>query len=423
MEIRQKKSFLNSIGFIVVLYYLFFTYIPQMLFHTLMKEEYSKKYFGIMYSPFSVFIVLFFFILGIVLIDRVLPRVKIKIKTIHFNNIISIINLLGIVIFLIASIYFYMKYDISFRHQHRLRETGIIIKLLWFLKMYIYFYVFFLFVKFTNDKLNSLDRFKLLLILIGWFLSVTSSLQMPLIIIVLFLLLSNNNKLFFKQKKTFNLLNAVVLFFVGLFIVFFMIFIGYANKIGIEGTLELFEDPTKIYMVIAHIITRVSSSYVSLLVVLNEHIFDLFMQLNVIFGHLDTFFLRINSFLPIFNVSMEDIETVSRTNFLITHIDNYLPRSGASPGLLATIFYMPIFPLNFLFILLYTLLIIRVLNMYFNKVEREFSIITKFILLYFIFVLFETPLNLLVVIDPIIVFFCLFLVGHFFINNRIEVTK
>jgi len=319
------------------------------------------------------------------------------------------------------------KYGVDFRHQHRLNETGIIIKLLWFLKMYVYFYAFFIFTKILNkENIRKLSKINLFLILIGWFITVTSSLQLPLVFILFIMLfLSKNyqNKLLFRRhQKNFISIKSITFSIIIILIVFSMLFLGYSNKIGFAKTVDLFTDSSKIGNVISHIITRVSSSYMSLLLLMNEHFYDFNLQMGSYSGHFETFLSRLSSFLPIFDYHLNDIGTVSRTNFLLTNVDNYLPISGSSPGLLATVFYIPFFPINLLFVLLYTLLIIRTINVYIVISSSSLSIFAKLIILYFVFVLFESPLSLLIIIEPITIFFSLFLFVSYFNSRRLNTT-
>ena len=414
-----KNSFTKSIGFSIILYYLIFTYLIQFILHSIFPEIYNVKYriaedFGII-----AVLVVVLFILLLIFLDLIIPKVKYVIKSNFIFKVASTINLLLITFFLIFSIYFASRYGVDFRHHHRLNEAGMIIKLLWFLKMYVYFYVFYCFSKIINkENINSLMRIKLFIILIGWFLSLTSSLQVPLIIIIIMLFTPQGfkNKLFFvkNNKNIFLSFKNIFIFIILIVSLSIMVFLGYANKIGFERAIELFTDIEKIYLVFTHIITRVSSSYASLVILSNEYLFDINLQFSIIEGHIQTFLLRLSSILPIFDYQLTEIKSVSRSNYLLIHVSNYLPISGTSPGLLATIFYIPIFPISFILVGLYTVMIIRTVNRYINTPSSNLSILTKLILFYLLFILFESPLNLLIIMHPIFLFFILFISVSFF---------
>lgn len=424
---ESKIAFNKSIGFYILFLYVFLTYIPQIIFHVAFHEYYLEHYNGANNNPFSILPIIILFYISIIIVNTILPKIKMNLKfSYNMQKILSIISFILIVLFLISSIYFYENYSISFRATNRLRDTSLIIKLLFFLREFAWFYVFYHFTRILRgNSLSFMVKFKLLLIFIGWLLSLTASLSIPLFFVILLMLIFNKRLfIMLTDKKMSKLKYTFIILFAVLFVLF-AIFFGYANKFGIEEAYKMFTDSDLIYYLFSRTLARLSTSYESAIELFTLHMQDLNMQLNAINGFIDTFLSRLSSITHLFEYHITKIETINRMNFFIlfTPLHWHLEFAGASPGLLATIFYIPIFPFNFLFIALYIVIIIRVTNKYVPMKFQDLNIFGKFILLYLTFRFYEAPLDFLYIIEPKFFFILLFIFGSLFQTNLREYRK
>jgi hypothetical protein len=412
---ETKISLYKSIGFYILSIYVFLTYIPQISFHIIFHQYFLEHYNGANKNPFLILIILLFFYISIVLVNEIFPKIRLKVKfSDNINLLMSILSFILIFLFLIASIKFYTEYTISFRATHRLRETSLIIKILFFLREFAWFYVFYQLVNILRgNKLNFIIRFNLFLILIAWVLSLTASLSIPLVFIILLILLFNNKLLIILTNKNISGFKFFIISIFAIVFVLFAIFFGYANKFGMEKAYVMFSDSDLMYYLFSRTLARLSTSYEAAIQLFSMHFQDFNIQLMAVNGFIDTFLSRLASITHLFDYHVSDIETINRMNFFIlfTPLHWHLEFAGASPGLLATIFYIPVFPFNFLFIALYVVIIMRATNRYIPNRFQDFNIFGKFILLYLIFRLFEAPLDIFYIIEPKFFFVILFLLG------------
>ena len=97
--------------------------------------------------------------------------------------------------------------------------------------------------------------------------------------------------------------------------------------------------------------------------------------------------------------------SVNRMNYLQIFDMDTRERTGASPGLVASFFYIPFFPFNFLFIVFYTIFILRYFNKGFqNNITYKFSPLLNIIILYFLIPMFESPVDLINFIGPTFIY-------------------
>jgi len=424
----MKTDFVKSIGFKVFLFYLFFTYIVQIFFHLFFYDKFQFYYNGANVNPLWIILFLIVYIFLVIAIDSILPHIKIKKKfSLRTKKVLNFFGDILIFLFFISSIYFALHYDISFRHHHRMRETGVLIQIMFFLKEFIFMYVFFQFFKVLNGHILSFQtNFRLIIILISWLLTVTSSLNAIMVMIILSIIFS---KKFHKiLLKTYDRLSLKIFFFYLLFLcaILLSVMVGIINKKGLEETFNIFNNKDLIYNMFSMIITRVSSSYASLLELLDNYFIDLDLYLQTLTGFFHTFLNRLSIAIPFFDYHLQGIETVNRENFIILYTsENFLERAGASPGLLASIFYTPlIFPVNFIYIIVYTILIIRVLNNYIkNYLSQQCTLICLLILYYFITHFFEAPLDIFYIINPTNITIFMYLLGRRYYNEYHIIQK
>jgi hypothetical protein len=85
-------------------------------------------------------------------------------------------------------------------------------------------------------------------------------------------------------------------------------------------------------------------------------------------------------------------------------------RTGAAPGVIASSFYLPYFPVNFILIAIYTVFILRKLSKAVKYAKKSFNFLGRFMLLfYFATTLFANPIGYLNFIDPTFLYLLMFL--------------
>jgi hypothetical protein len=292
------------------------------------------------------------------------------------------------------------------------------VKILWFIRMYGAFYIFYIFAFVLNgNKLSFFTKIKIFTIIVAWALSLTGSLQLLLILIGILLIFSPYQKLqrlFIKKQNKFSILKLLLVIFISIPVVLAVIFLGFANKIGVDKTIEMFSDYSLLHTLVSHIALRMSTSYTSVLFMVGDHFFDISLQLDTYLSSYETFLNRLANITHLFEYPLDSYRSVNRTNYLLLFIPNFHPRAGASPGLLASIYYIPTFPLNFIFMGAFVLLIIRSVNRYIKKSSKELTLLSKLIIVYFITPIFESPLNMLSIIEPTFFYFFIFIIMSYF---------
>ena len=377
-----------------------------MVFHYFFTDELATLFYGTEGSIFLVLLLIGIFVVTLPIINSILPFLKGFCVSQQTMRQLNVAATLLIILFVIASAYFYFNHGIHFRHQERLRNAGILVKLLFFLNFFAKYYVFVMLVKYVKGlEFNRLNKLNLLMILIGSILSLNASMTIIFIFLIAVLLIFP--KLFILKINFFQML---FLGFILLFLGIAVVFMGHANKVGIAKALIIFTDWEMIEYVFVHLIKRVSTSYMSLQNMLCNYPFDLELQLKTFSSSFESFMQRLNVVIPLYEAPQEEIVSVNRTNFLLLYIP-YNNHAGTSPGLLASIFYLPFF--GFFLIALYTLAVIRSINRYFYDQHHHLNIIGTLMVFFFALSLFESPLNMLTIINPVVLYFVLFYVGSY----------
>jgi hypothetical protein len=408
-------KFVDSVGFFVFCLYLFLHYVPQLFFHQIFYDQFVRQYEYVNVSLFFPVLFIFLFLLVVVLVEKVSPKIKIRFVFKNYQVLTQIILSGVIILFLLFSIYFKINYGIGFRHEYRLRDAGRIVQVLWVFRSVLMVYIFFLLSRFFSGKSPSVfNKLQLFFTAVAYFLSLNGSTDVFCILILCLFLFINKDRVkifFFRQSISLRITTLIkgVCFFLGMgCVVFVVVFIGVANKIGSEQAVRFFLEIDLIKELVMSVILRLSTDYVSLLNVYRG-LFDYGIQQEVIIGYGQRIFDRINLLFPILSIGLSDeINTVNRLNYLTIFNNKTLPIAGTSPGLLGSIAYLPIFPFNIIIIVMYSLFIIRAINRYFPMPARVLNLVSKFIILYFVGFLFSSPLDLLVVFEPQVMYFALF---------------
>lgn len=374
-------------------------YLPGLFFFPFFSEAYSRyfNYSGHLYSyffiVFTTFCILVF--ISFLIIDK-LPFLKIR--TLKSRLTISFISFV-IFLYFIFSLYFFINFSSSFRHQNRLSDAGGIVTALFFLKPLIYFLVALMLIHILNGNvLGKVTKLLLLLILVSTILFLNSSLQfivIPIILIMLFsphLLVIKLNKIKFRYVFGF-------IFLVPLFL-FAVIFIGVGNKVGYEFLLS----ETGFYYLKGFgniLFPRLSTSLFSSVILFEYYLQGFSYSDKVIDGISSTLFNRLSLLFPFDNFNSDIISTINRLNYLtvFNSESGYAARAGASPGIISSVFYMPYFPFTIFLIPIYIALIFKAIKYHMGP-NLKMNTLSMLILPYLILSLFEAPLNIFYIIDP-----------------------
>jgi len=402
-----------SIGFKLLLLYSVIFYVPQFFFSMVFSDYYSIEYRGLdMRSLVPALIILFLIIT--LLVEKTLPKFKFRYAVGYKTVLIFRLTfLLFSLLFFVISVYFSINYGIDFRHNGPpILESGGQIVLLWFLKEISRFYLFFLLIKRINAiKISNLEIAALLFFGLGWMLSITASFEIPFIVILAFVLFAPSSMWIkeknFKEKFQFNKLILITSI---LILPIVAIFFGYANKIGFDRAILLFSDADQIMEVLMHVIRRVSSSFASASNAISSYAWDIDFQIETTIKPLNKFLERLDILLGRGVIDYtEGLNTVSRVNYLNLYQDAYLPISGASPGLYASVLMIPFFPINILIFSIFVVFINKAFSRYFPNIRgsMRLSPLAYFSLFYFYYYLFDSPIDLLKFIDPYFLYFML----------------
>ncbi|MBF4986193.1 hypothetical protein FNJ87_18355 [Nonlabens mediterrranea] len=398
----------NNFFKILLLFFSTFYFYPFIL-HLFFKEEFSLIYreSNLFESQlFTIIIVMVFFIFYKF-------KNNYRIINIHLPGLIWNRNILYILTFLffILSAYFYVKYDYQFRHKgEHLSETGGIIIFLTALRSFFKAYLFLNFLYFLRKGKSLGSPFIYLLIAISFWLSKVSSMDIPLIILPILFSIKKGNLLTQKIKvkiKIFN--NIFTRIALALVIVILIVFMGVANKIGFERAQQSFSDTTFLSSIVFSTSLRFSTYYASVFGAYSASEQDSDSTNEAIYG---TFINTVNrgEYLITGNLVKEKPEfwSVYRANFMNLFLDNSNPRTGASPGIVASAFYFPSTVLGFFIIFLYIWFVVSNLKVILNYNTSKLNLVG--ILFGFIFVIpfFESPFDYINIFNPsfIYLYFC-----------------
>ena len=414
----------DTVTYKILFIYIFTHYIIQIFIHNIYYEKLLDKFNGVNYSFLYVLFSIIFFLIIFFIVNRVIPFFYFSFKIKKISNIKSFLKWIFLILFFISALNFSMNYGLNFRHSNRLSETGFLVQILGFLRIIAIYIVFTYFTYIIRGNLLLIkDRIYLFILFFSYSLCITGSLHVVFLPIVLMLVFLSNNKLkIILINQNISMKKAILFFGIALIISIGVVFVGIANKIGVEKTFNLFIDSEMLDYILSLVSMRVSTSYFSLLIMAHDHIFNYDLQFNIYMMHLQNFLDRLMFIMSISDyTNTQEIQSINRFNYLILFKNDISNTAGAAPGLIASIFYLPIFPINFLLMSIYLVMIFRILNIYIGY--KKLSFIAIVIIYYFLFVFFEAPPLILRIIDPMSLYFTLFIFGVFFIKQDNDKIK
>jgi hypothetical protein len=403
------RRFSPGVGELSVLLYCLVTYVPQFILHVVSEEALMTRYrigFGVQY--------LALFIPGFLLLTfalhRIIPPISIGYHSIarsigrvfesHLNTLLGL-ALLGL------AVRFKIEYGINFRHSGPLfSQSDASAILLMFSKPYItawFVYHIALNARGQHYRYRRAQVQGVLFIAI-LILSLTAAMDVaPIAWGALFVLAGGRRlrALFVRPGRyRFKIRHAVLVVLgapvaVGLAVL--MVWIGYANKMGAEGTASLIKE-VGVGKVAELTMVRTSSSYAAAIVFAEHNLLDFELYEQVWRVPLENVPYRLSL---IFDKPLNRpvVTAIAQINYF-TEAEPAKERAGASPGLVASAFYAAPFPIGFLLIALYTIFVMRVINLPFAAMSGQPRIIAALFAALFTYTLFESPLDYLVFVDP-----------------------
>lgn len=405
LTVRGKisKSTYKLFGLYIVVFYA----VP-FLAHLLYPGEFSSLYQNTDILWPLTFILLI--CMGVFLFDIILPRLKFPSLIIApFTTIIKHdrLNFVLAIVFLVSAVYFFQNFSINFRHKQSISEAGGIMMSLFFCRIYFKAFIFYKLSKFyLGQQINGKERITLFIVFLSFIFSLNSSWD-AVFIFVLFILLIQKGDEVFSTKAISNisqLFKKYINYIILILVFTAVIFIGYANKVGSEKTLELFG---QIELLFLKVVKRLSVWYISVLTAGVNYFENTSYAIEPFLGTIQSVWYRIGRLLD-FDIPKPEIWSINRMNYLHLFIENKNPRTGSSPGLFASLFYVPFLPISFFVITCYTVYVLRKFSDVFLRRKKNISSIGLFILLFFMIPLFESPVNLMNVLDKGFIYFIFF---------------
>mgnify|MGYP000313930657 CR=1 FL=1 len=390
-------------------------YFPGLALYPFFEAEFQQYYHyqGSPYAAFllAFFVYFFFFSMVYYFLDK-LPYVRVRRLPARWGMLVVAAL---VVLYFVCCLYFYVNYDAGFRHTNRLANTGLLVKGMFVVQPMVYIYILFCIVHVVNGfSIGKINRKLLLVLLVSQVLSLNSSLQVFSMVFLVLLLFKP--ELYWRKLRGVNIyytLGAVLLLPLVLGGVIIM---GVGNKVGFGF---LFTEEGLAYLVgsIGLIVARVSSSLFSLATLFDCCIFDPTPSFNAFQGFINTVMNRLGLILPGLNFETGLINTVNRSNFL-TVFQGYIARAGASPGPLASMFYMPIFPFGVIMLPLLHVCIAKTISYHVENGVR-YNVLSMVAIPYFILPFFEAPLNIFYIIDPVFIAFLFLFLCRFFLSKKV----
>lgn len=389
----------NKVFYSSVYYILFFIYFPGLVFYPFFESSF-KFYFNYLTNPFfPLTVVCAAFIFVYALSSYVFQKVSCKNIYYFGGQRVSFVLILISFLYFISAIDFFLNYESSFRHKSRLSDAGPLVTILFALKpIFDYIILMLVIYRVNGERFGVLTKVSILFISTASLISINSSLQV-VVIPILYLLIFRPS--LFVKESSISFAKLSLIIFVAPLILISVLFIGIGNKIGYDILLSerVFD---YIYSISGEIVTRVSTSLLTVTMLWDSFNGDFFRYLDLSLASgsslISTFQNRLYLLLGTgFDKGL--IDTVDRTNFLLLFRE-YHARAGASPGILGSMYYFPVFPLGFIIIPVFYAYLMRRFSSHLNGNVRVNNIFILSIA-YLSLGLFESPLNFFMFIDPI----------------------
>ncbi len=403
----------NNIKSILIAYLGCFFIVPVFI-HAFYKPILDFQFNG-MDNYFIILLILFFWISAYIVMiffkSIINPMKPILPSLLDYSSL----NKVLIIIFSVVSVVFYFSYGINFRHTTSISEAEAWVSFLLILRNYIKAFLFIAVIKLISNRKAQVENHYFFIIGFSFYLSMISSFDIILILTSL-LISFNKTSLIFKSRKnkTTFLNNFLVRSILIIFTVIATLFIGTANKVGIDRASNEIFNKTTFSLTLGSLGMRASVWYASVFsayegysknkdeikYAMNGTFRNLFNRLGYIYGQTEIKKLKYWS--------------VMRANYLSLWKNNLNPKSGTSPGVVASIFFFPYHIFGFFLLAIFTGFILARISLVIDNKERRINLLGSFILVFFLMPYFESPLDLINFIDPYIIYMILTLISFKF---------
>lgn len=375
-------------------------YLPGIFYSFLFSEafkEYYSNFNGVALTALPIIALFFVLYFCIYFVFSNFPRLKI----VKLSHVFAVwLFFLLAAVYFISSAYFFMAFDVSFRHSSRLAEGGVLVALMFFLKPLVYIYILFYIVSILNGaRRGPISKCTLFLIFCGSILSINSALQIVFIFILLAIIFAPR----FLSLSLFKLgfRRLFLIFMLGPLLCVSVVVMGVGNKVGFDFLIS-HQGVEYLKGYVGVLFSRMSTSLMSLVIISQNFFFDPQLSLSSLSSFYSTFTNRLSIIVPgFFSFDYSLIDTVNRMNY-VEVFASHAQRAGASPGIISSIYFFPIYPLGFLFVPMFLVLISRLISYHLND-SAEVSLFGMFCIPYLVLGVFEAPLNIIYVFDPVFV--------------------
>lgn len=431
-EPKKNKYRINKSVYAIFIFYISLFYFVPLIVNLCYPDEYAMLYVGT--KSKMPFLLVPLFLLLVYFMDLGVPNLRI----IDFRPIGKLFesgwfNYIMILIFFALAINFSLKYSLNFRQSH---ETSIIaagpeVIVMLALRSYATVYILYILLKRVNG-LSVFKREKVLLMIItgGFIITITGSTDMLFILLSLLLIFNKEKLLFVKKvakRKNFivSFLKGILIMILLLVLISSVIFIGNANKIGLDKAVDIFTDKENLNLILVATSLRISNWYASLLAVGNRGFFNNSLAYNTIGGIIGNFFYQLGSMIGV-TVVKPEVWSAARMNYLQTYTDLESSTTGSSPGLIASCIYIPFFPSGMFLLSFYTVAVLRNLSKAFSTANVKLNGLALVILMFFITSFFDSPLDMLNIFNPSVIIAIFFLAATnnvAYLNRKMRLEK
>lgn len=297
-------------------------------------------------------------------------------------------------VFFIVCLYFYLNYDMSFRHLNRIKNTNSLVTIMFALRPFFRLWILVATFRVLRDKTMT-KRISIIATILGlsFYFSLTSASDVLTILMCTALAISRlvDIEKFYKvplfSLKTFAVSVALLS----------VVYFGFANKKNLDQRInptEFARDFGDVYL--EALLSRLSVHAASTFIAFETNDYsDAYRS-----WFSEVVFTQINNAKKLIGISFSDeINTLARRNYFYLFKEaRYASRTGTSPGFIASFLYMPFFPLN----LIFGLALLRfVFTRLFHGVYGKIPNLLLFISVYTLMPFFDGFQHILFLVDPI----------------------
>ncbi len=307
---------------------------------------------------------------------------------------------------MVVGFYFKLNYGLDFRQSgDKLSDSGIIPKLVFLLKpVAISYFVYHMFCYHAIKQTGVVFLSKVLFLFFMIF-TLIASFEMLIISLVVFQIVSVKGfyRVFYSRVDIgfFNrYLKLVLLVMFGLLILSGVVFVGIANKTGMDDVGEYFSSNDVVSKLLYYLYYRLSIFNSSLAIYVSKFNFDFDLYFKSISIVAESFLYRV-SILVGAAIERPELTNMNRLNYETIFVNLKDKEIGASPGVFAS--FSMLMPAYAAAILsgLYFSFISKVLNGFVVPGnQHRFSMIAVFLMIYYMFPFLHNPVNSFMSLGP-----------------------